>query len=193
MTIWLLSGRRAGARVLPPPTASRCCDKAPAIRELSRNPWPVSRVSRSSPIRARRKVAIIALPPREAVPGEEFVAGYQAGELVYPGGDGGGDQRRPHPRGVDLLITRGRCRSAAPCLESRKMFSMLVRCRYHCSHATALAGVETSMLVQMKLPCPFPAGPLFSRLLTPRLPGQERAGTAAGSGHRARSARSLSR
>src|SRR6266496_3986044 len=45
----------------------------------------------------------------------------------------------------------GRCRSAAPCLESRKMFSALVRCRYQCSTAAALAGVEQSRLVQMKL------------------------------------------
>ena len=32
----------------------------------------------------------------------QLAAGYQAGELVQPGGDRGGDQRRPHPAGVDL-------------------------------------------------------------------------------------------
>ena len=45
----------------------------------------------------------------------------------------------------------GRWRSAAPCLLSRKMFSMLVRCQNQCSTAAALAGVDTSRLVQMKL------------------------------------------
>src|SRR5208282_5718854 len=42
-----------------------------------------------------------------AVPFQQLAARYQAGELVQPGGDRRGDQRRPHPRGVDLLIARG--------------------------------------------------------------------------------------
>ena len=82
---------------------------------------------------------------------DELAAEDEAGELAEPGGDCGGDQRGPHPAGLTCSFAEGRCRSAAPCLESRKMFSMLVRCRYQCSQAAALAGVETSMLVQMKL------------------------------------------
>src|SRR5712692_3803203 len=42
-----------------------------------------------------------------AVSFQQLAAADQPGELVQPGGDGGGDQRRPHPRGVDLLIARG--------------------------------------------------------------------------------------
>jgi hypothetical protein len=49
------------------------------------------------------------------------------------------------------LEPEGRWRSAAPCLLSRNMFSITVRCRYQCSAAAALAGVDTSRLVQMKL------------------------------------------
>ena len=43
----------------------------------------------------------------------------------------------------------GRCRRAAPSLLSRKMFSTVVRCRYQCSAAIALSGLDTSRLVRM--------------------------------------------
>src|ERR1019366_7513290 len=41
------------------------------------------------------------------VPFQELVAGDQPGQLVQPGGDRGGDQRCPHPRGTGLLIAGG--------------------------------------------------------------------------------------
>ena len=43
----------------------------------------------------------------------------------------------------------GRCRRAAPSLLSRKMFSTVVRCRYQCSAAAALSGLDTSRFVRM--------------------------------------------
>ena len=56
----------------------------------------------------------------------------------------------PHIHAVlTCLLPDGRCRSAAPCLLSRKMFSTLVRCRYQCSTAAAWSGVLTSRLVRM--------------------------------------------
>src|SRR5690242_1966185 len=42
----------------------------------------------------------------------------------------------------------GKCRRAAPCLASRKMFSTWVRCRYQCSIAAALSAVDTSRKVE---------------------------------------------
>ena len=62
--------------------------------------------------------------------------------------------RRPVPQASSSTsppMGSGAIRPESTCLESRKMFSALVRCRYQCSHAAALEGVETSMLVQMKL------------------------------------------
>ena len=91
------------------------------------------------------------LAAADPVPFHQLAAQDEPGELVQPGRDRGGDQRRPHPRGVDLFMAGGQVRSAAPCLLSRKMFSMLVRCLYQCSTAAALAAVDTSRLVQMKL------------------------------------------
>ena len=40
-----------------------------------------------------------------AVAFDQLAALDEPGELVQPGGDGRGDQRGPHPRGVDLLMT----------------------------------------------------------------------------------------
>ena len=72
--------------------------------------------------------------------------------------------RAPATGSEQLLISvepDGRCRSAAPCLLSRKMFSMLVRCRYQCSTAAAgrgghvhvgadeTAGVDSGFLLQL--------------------------------------------
>ena len=42
------------------------------------------------------------------------------GELVAPAGDAGREQCTPRPRAIDLRISEGRCRSAAPCFLSRQ-------------------------------------------------------------------------
>src|SRR6266511_3120452 len=43
----------------------------------------------------------------DAVPGQGVIGQDGAGELVEPAGHGGGQQRAPHPGGVDLGVTGG--------------------------------------------------------------------------------------
>jgi hypothetical protein len=54
------------------------------------------------------------------------------GELVRPGGHDRGEQPAPASRPFPLRVSRGRCRSAAPSLQSRHMF--WVRCRLPVLH-----------------------------------------------------------
>ncbi len=102
-------------------------------------------------MRRWRRVAIMALPPRRPWPARMSVWSSastpvswcsQAAILAA--------MSAPHVQAVlTCLFPEGRCRSAAPCLVSRKMFSTLVRCRYQCSTAATLSGVDTSRLVRM--------------------------------------------
>ena len=56
----------------------------------------------------------------------------------------------PHIQAVlTWMYPDGRWRRAAPCLLSRKTFSMVVRCRYQCPAAAALSGADTSRFVRM--------------------------------------------
>jgi hypothetical protein len=112
-------------------------------------PWLTSRAGTA--ISLRRKVAIIALPPRTPWPSTSSPPMISPVSWCSQAATAAAISDA-HIHAV--LISGqpdGRCRSAAPCLESRKMFSTLVRCRYQCSAAAALAGVDTSRLVQMKL------------------------------------------
>jgi hypothetical protein len=43
----------------------------------------------------------------DAVPGQGVVGQHGAGELMEPAGEGGGQQRAPHPGVVDLGVTGG--------------------------------------------------------------------------------------
>ena len=47
------------------------------------------------------------LAAADPVPFHQLAAQDEPGELVQPGRDRGGDQRRPHPRGVDLFMAGG--------------------------------------------------------------------------------------
>src|SRR5947209_13217147 len=85
----------------------------------------------------------------DAVSGQPAVGAGGGGEVVQPAGDADCEQSAPEPCLVDLGISRGECRNAAPSLASRKMFSIAVRCRYQCATAAALSGVDTSRLVTM--------------------------------------------
>ena len=120
-----------------------------ASRMISCPPWLTSRAGTA--ISLRRRVAIIALPPRTPCPSTSSpprmtpVSWWHQAAIAAAISDA-------HIHAVFTCSwPEGRWRSAAPCLLSRKMFSMLVRCRYQCSTAAALAGVEQSRLVQMKL------------------------------------------
>jgi len=100
-------------------------------------------------MRRHRRVAIIALPPRTPCPARisspvvRVVSWCSQAAMVAA-------SSAPH---IQARFTRGypegRCRRAAPCLLSRKMFSTVVRCLYQCSAATALSGVDTSRFVRM--------------------------------------------
>ena len=69
---------------------------------------PAWRTSRAGTRISRcRSVAIHDLAAADAVT-EQLAGGSEdAGELVQPAGDAGGEQRTPHPGGVDLDISRG--------------------------------------------------------------------------------------
>jgi hypothetical protein len=93
-----------------------------------------------------RKVAIMALPPRTPCPARMSVRAVswcsQAAIVAA--------SSSPH---IQAVLTwgypEGRCRGAAPSLLSRKMFSTVVRCRYQCSAAATLSGLDMSRLVKM--------------------------------------------
>ena len=92
-------------------------------------------------------MAIHDLAAADAVT-EQLAGGSEdAGELVQPAGDAGGEQRTPHPGGVDLDISRGEVSQSGSELGILNTFSIAVRCRYQCSTAMACSPVETARLV----------------------------------------------
>src|SRR5579859_6669092 len=121
----------------PPPPL----DKSP--RPLTTRPWPGTAISR------HRRVAIMTLPPRTpwlctmSSPWAVAVSWCSQAAMVAA-------SSAPH---IHAVLTwgypDGRCRRAAPSLLSRKMFSTVVRCRYQCSAAAALAELDTSRFVKM--------------------------------------------
>jgi hypothetical protein len=69
---------------------------------------PAWRTSRpGTAISRHRRVSIIALPPQDAVTGQDGLAAGGGGELVQPAGHAGREQRAPHPGGIDLGISAG--------------------------------------------------------------------------------------
>jgi hypothetical protein len=126
-------------------SGSRLC---PGGRRSTR--WRAWRVSRPGTAMSRhRKVAIMALPPRTPCPARMSSPAVRAVSWCSQAAMLAASSA-PH---IQAMFTcgypDGRCRRAAPSLLSRKRFSMLVRCRYQCSAATALPGAVTSRFVRM--------------------------------------------
>ena len=90
----------------------------------------------------------MAWPPRTPWPNSRAPERGR-GELVQPARDAGREQRTPHPRGVDLRISRREVPKGGPELGVAEHVLDRVRCRYQCSTAAARSPVDTSRLVTM--------------------------------------------
>ena len=83
----------------------------------------------------------------DPVPEQRTLGRAAGGELEQPAGEGGGEQRTPHPRSVDLGMPRGQVAQRGVLGVTEDGSPTAVRCRYQCSTAAARSPPVTSRLV----------------------------------------------